>query len=64
MPNIPWAQKSFWMHQKELPDDVGLVESHFSPFGDGVSVHTRYVHGLHQTYDRPRNRFGCTRLYS
>jgi hypothetical protein len=30
--------------------DVGHVESHFSPFGDSVSVNVRYVHGLHMTH--------------
>jgi hypothetical protein len=45
----------------ELVSDVGRVESHFSPFGDDVSVCARYVHGLHGTYDRHRNHFGRTR---
>ena len=26
--------------------DLGLVESHFFPFGDSVSVGARLVHGL------------------
>jgi hypothetical protein len=26
------------MHPMELQGDVGHVESHFSPFGDGVAV--------------------------
>jgi hypothetical protein len=30
----------------ELLGDVGHVESCFGLFGDGVSVGTRYVHGL------------------
>jgi hypothetical protein len=30
----------------ELLGDVGPVESRFGPFGDGVSVHGRSVHGL------------------
>ena len=34
----------------ELLGDVGHVESHFSPFGDSVSVGARLVHGLRQTY--------------
>jgi hypothetical protein len=41
--------------------DMGHVESHFSPFGDNVSVSARQVHGLHQTYHRHRNRFEHTR---
>ena len=32
------AQKSFWKHTMELLGDVGHVESHFSLFGDSVSV--------------------------
>ena len=34
----------------ELLGDVGYVESHFSPFGDSVSVGARQVHGLRQMY--------------
>ena len=33
--------KSFWTHPIELLGDVGYVESHFSPFGDTVSVDAR-----------------------
>ena len=29
---------------------MGHVESRFDPFGDGVSVGARLVHGLRQTY--------------
>ena len=47
----------------ELLGDVGHVESRFSPFGDSVSVASRLVHGLHQTYHRLRNRFGHTQWY-
>ena len=38
----------------ELLGDTGHVESCFGPFGDGVSVGARQVHGLHQTYHRLR----------
>jgi hypothetical protein len=38
LPNIPWAQKSFWMRPMELLGDVGHVESPFGPFGYNVSV--------------------------
>jgi hypothetical protein len=48
----------------ELLHGVGHVESHFSQFGDGVSVGARLVHGLRQTYHRLRNQFACTRWYS
>ena len=36
------------------------VEARFGPFEDGVSVGARQVHGLHQTYHRLINHFGCT----
>ena len=48
----------------QLLGDMGHVESHFGPFGDGVSVGARYVHDLRQTYHRLQNRFGRTRWYS
>ena len=38
--------------------DTGHVESRFGPFGDGVSVGARQVHGLRQTFHRLRNPFG------
>jgi hypothetical protein len=36
--NIPQAQKSFWTNPIEHLGDVGLVESHFGPFRDSVSI--------------------------
>jgi hypothetical protein len=57
-PNVPQAWKSFWTHMMELLGDVGHVESRFFPFGDGVSVGAKLVHGLHQTYHWLRNHFG------
>jgi hypothetical protein len=45
----------------ELLGDVGHVESHFSPFGDSVSVSARYVQGLRRIDHRLKNRFGRTR---
>jgi hypothetical protein len=48
----------------KLLSDVGYLESYFGPFGDGVSVHVRKVHGLRQTYHRLRNHFGHTQCYS
>jgi hypothetical protein len=39
--NLPQAHKSFWPHPMKLLGDVGLVESHFGPFGDSVSVGAR-----------------------
>jgi hypothetical protein len=40
-PNVPLAQKSFWMNLMELLSDMGRLESHFGPFGDSVSVSAR-----------------------
>ena len=37
--------------------DVGHVESRFGPFGDGVSVGARQVHGLRQRYHWLRKSF-------
>jgi hypothetical protein len=52
------------MHPMELLGDVGHVESHFDPFGDSVSVISRWVHSLRQTYQMLRNHFGRTQWYS
>jgi hypothetical protein len=41
VPNLPQAHKSVWTHLMELLGDVGHVESHFSLFGDSVSVGAR-----------------------
>jgi hypothetical protein len=38
VPNIPKAQKSFWMHPIELQGDICHVESCIGPFGDIVGV--------------------------
>ena len=48
----------------EMLGDTGHVESRFGPFGDGVSVGAKQVHGLRQTYHRLRNHFGHNRWYS
>jgi hypothetical protein len=37
-PNVPQAQKSFWMHLMVLHGDVGHVEYCFGLFGDNVRV--------------------------
>jgi hypothetical protein len=41
VPKIPLALESFWTHPMVLLGDVGHLESHFSLFGDGVSVDAR-----------------------
>jgi hypothetical protein len=38
VPDIQYARKSFYMHPMKLLGHVVHVESHFSPFGDIVSV--------------------------
>jgi hypothetical protein len=48
------------MKPMELLGDVALVESHFGPFRDAVSVGARHVHVLRQTYHRVKNHFGRT----
>jgi hypothetical protein len=40
-PNKPKAWKLFYTHPMKLLGDVGHVESHFSPFGDSISVGER-----------------------
>ena len=39
--NIPYDQKSIWMHPIELLDDVCHLESRFGLFGDIVSFGAR-----------------------
>ena len=39
--SVSLGQISFWMHSMELLGDVGHVESHFDPFGEGVNVSVR-----------------------
>jgi hypothetical protein len=41
VPNIPKAQKSFWMHPMELLGDVSHVETRFGLLRDSVSVGAR-----------------------
>jgi hypothetical protein len=40
------------------------VDARFVLFGDSASLDARLVHGLHRTYHRLRNQFGCTRCIS
>jgi hypothetical protein len=47
----------------ELLGDVAHLESCIGPFGDGVSVGARLVHGLCQMYHRLRNHFGRIQSY-
>ena len=59
MPNVPYAQKSFWTHPIVLLGDEAQVESCFGLFGDSVSISARQEHGLFQT--KLGNHFDHTR---
>jgi hypothetical protein len=48
----------------DLQGDVGQMEAHLGPFGDGVNLHTRLVHSLRRTCNRLKNCFGHTRWNS
>jgi hypothetical protein len=61
VPNIPKGQKSFWTHQLALRGNAAQIEAQFSSFRESGNLDARSVHGLHQTYHRLRNHFGCTR---
>ena len=39
--NVPYAQKSIWMHLMALLGDVGEVEARFYLFGNSVNLDTR-----------------------
>jgi hypothetical protein len=41
MANVPYAQKSIWMHQMVLLGDEAQVEARLSPFGDSANLDTR-----------------------
>jgi hypothetical protein len=47
-----------------LLGDVAQLEAHFGPFRDSANLDARSVHGMHRTYYRLKNRFGCTRWNS
>ena len=52
-----------WVAPDGTPRDEAQLEGRFGPFGDGVCVSARYVHGLRQTYHRLRyclRRTRCT----
>jgi hypothetical protein len=40
--------------------DLGHVKSHFSSFGESLSIGARQVHGLRRAYHRLENHFGHT----
>jgi hypothetical protein len=52
----------------DAPDDTlgdeAQVETCLSPFGDSGNLDSTKEHGLGRTYNRLRNRFGCTRRNS
>jgi hypothetical protein len=39
--NVKRAQKSFWAQPIELLGDVGQLEAHLGPLGDGVDLGVR-----------------------
>jgi hypothetical protein len=41
VPNVPQAQKLFWMHTMELLGDVHHVEARFVPFGYSANLDAR-----------------------
>ena len=41
VPNVPLAQKSFWIHLMVLLGDVDQAETRLNPFGDSVNLGTR-----------------------
>ena len=47
--NVPWDQKSFWMHPMVLLGDEAQVEASFGPFGDSAILDAGSVHGLRRT---------------
>jgi hypothetical protein len=44
--------------------DEARLEDHFSPFRDRANLDVSSMHGLCQTYHRPRNHFVHIRWYS
>jgi hypothetical protein len=48
------------MHPMVLPKDVAQLEARFGPFRDSANLDARSANGLHRTYYKLRNRFGCT----
>jgi hypothetical protein len=47
-PNVPWAQKSFWMHPRVLLGYEAQLETHFSLFGDSANLDAIKVYVLRQ----------------
>jgi hypothetical protein len=42
VPNVPWAQESFWMHPIILLIDEARVEACFCPFEDSANLDVRW----------------------
>ena len=59
--NVPYAQKSIWMHPIELLDHVCHMESRSNLFGDSVSLGATLVYGLRIMHHRLRNHYVRTR---
>jgi hypothetical protein len=41
VPNVPWAQISFWTHLIILHGDEAQVEARFNPLEDGAHLNAR-----------------------
>ena len=41
VPNVPYAQKLFWMHPMVLLGEEAQVEGRFGPFGDSANFDAR-----------------------
>jgi hypothetical protein len=41
VPNVPSAQKSFWMHPMVLRGNKAQVKARFGPFGDTANLDVR-----------------------
>jgi hypothetical protein len=39
--NVPYAQKSFWMHPMILLGDKAQLDARFGPFGDSANLDAR-----------------------
>jgi hypothetical protein len=62
VPNVPQAQKSFWMHPMVLLGCEAQVKARFGPFGDSSNLDVRYVRGFQWKYHRLEHYFRRTRL--
>jgi hypothetical protein len=55
VPNVPWAQESFWMLPIVLLCDEAQVEACFCPFEDSANLDARWVCCLCRMYHSFKN---------